>query len=56
VKNPQLGSVALLIFLATRAVAAPIPPAVDAAITTDPARDATHPAAMYQLTIPSHDA
>ncbi len=55
-KNPQLGSVALLIFLATRAVAAPIPPAVDAAITTDPARDAAHPAAMYQLTIPSHDA
>jgi uncharacterized protein len=51
-----LVSVALLAFLAgTRAHAAPLPPPIDAAITTDPARDAAHPAAMYQLTIPSHD-
>jgi uncharacterized protein len=52
----QLVSVASLILLATRAAAAPLPPPVDAAITTDPARDVAHPAAMYQLTIPSHDA
>lgn len=36
--------------------AAPLPAAIDAAITTDPARDPTHPAAMYQLAITSHDA
>jgi acetyl esterase/lipase len=54
VKNPLI--VALLIVLATGASAAPLPTPVDAAITTDPARDAAHPAAMYQLTIPSHDA
>lgn len=52
----RLVSVALLTLLATRVGAAPLPPPVDAAITTDPARDAAHPAAMYQLAIPSHDA
>jgi pimeloyl-ACP methyl ester carboxylesterase len=52
----QLVSVALLALLATAVGAAPLPPPVDAAITTDPARDAAHPAAMYQLAIPSHDA
>src|SRR3569833_1534513 len=36
--------------------AAPLAPAVDAAITTDPARDPVHPAVMYQLAVPSHDA
>jgi pimeloyl-ACP methyl ester carboxylesterase len=65
VKNPygrsleRLVSVALLALLATRVAvvgAAPLPPPVDAAITTDPARDTAHPAAMYQLSIPSHDA
>jgi uncharacterized protein len=48
--------VALLTLAVTRAGAAPLPPPVDAAITTDPARDPAHPAAMYQLAIPSHDA
>ena len=52
-KIPQI---VLLVLLASRAAAAPLPTPVDAAITTDPARDAAHPAAMYQLTIPSHDA
>ena len=55
----RLVSVALLALLATWVAAvdaAPLPPPVDAAITTDPARDAAHPAAMYQLAIPSHDA
>jgi pimeloyl-ACP methyl ester carboxylesterase len=37
-------------------VAAPLEPVVDAAITTDPARDAVHPAAMFQVAIPSHEA
>jgi uncharacterized protein len=54
VKNPLI--VAVLIVLATGASAAPLPTPVDAAITTDPPRDAAHPATMYQLTIPSHDA
>jgi pimeloyl-ACP methyl ester carboxylesterase len=40
----------------TQARAAPLPPAIDAAITTDPPRDAAHPAAMYQLAITSHEA
>jgi uncharacterized protein len=53
VKKPQI---VLLVFLATRAVAAPLPTPVDTAIAADPARDTAHPAAMYQLTIPSHDA
>lgn len=48
-------AVALLAVI-TEAGAAPLPPAIDAAITTDPARDPVHPAAMYQLAIPSHDA
>jgi uncharacterized protein len=49
--------VALLTFLVmTEVCAAPLPPVPDAAITTDPPRDAAHPAAMYQLSIPSHDA
>jgi pimeloyl-ACP methyl ester carboxylesterase len=54
VKNLVLA--ALLALVAAGAVAAPIPPPVDAAITADPARDPAHPAAMYQLAIPSHDA
>jgi uncharacterized protein len=54
VKNPLW--VAMLSVVATGAFAAPLPTPVDAAITTDPPRDASHPAAMYQLTIPSHDA
>jgi pimeloyl-ACP methyl ester carboxylesterase len=41
---------------ATRTPAAPVAPAVDSAITTDLPRDVSHPAAMYQLAIPSHDA
>jgi len=46
----------LAVAVATQAAfAAPPPPVVDAAITTDPARDAAHPATMYQLAIPSHD-
>ncbi len=40
----------------TRGQAAALPPAIDAAITTDPPRDPAHPAAMYQLAIPSHEA
>jgi pimeloyl-ACP methyl ester carboxylesterase len=47
---------ALLTLLAIRVEADPLPPPVDAAITADPARDAAHPAAMYQLAIPSRDA
>jgi uncharacterized protein len=54
VKNPLW--VAMLSVVATGAFADPVPTPVDAAITTDPPRDAAHPAAMYQLTIPSHDA
>jgi uncharacterized protein len=54
VKNPLW--VAMLSVVVTGAFAAPLPTPVDAAITTDPPRDASHPAAMYQLTIPSHDA
>jgi pimeloyl-ACP methyl ester carboxylesterase len=49
-------AIAWLAVSATQAVAAPLPPSIDAAITTDPARDPVHPAAMYQLAIPSHDA
>ena len=45
----------LAVAVATQACAAPLPPVIDAAITTDPARDPAHPAAMYQLSIPSHD-
>ena len=52
----RLALVGLLILAATGAMAGPLPPPVDAAITTDPPRDAAHPAAMYQLAIPSHDA
>jgi pimeloyl-ACP methyl ester carboxylesterase len=52
----KISQIVLLVLLASRAAAAPLPTPVDAAITTDPARDAAHPAAMYQLTIPSHDA
>jgi pimeloyl-ACP methyl ester carboxylesterase len=40
----------------TQAHAGPLPPAIDAAITTDPPRDAAHPAGMYQLAIESHEA
>ena len=53
-KNPLW--VAMLGVLATGGFAAPLPTPVDSAITTDPPRDATHPAALYQLTIPSHNA
>jgi pimeloyl-ACP methyl ester carboxylesterase len=55
----RLVSVAALALVATRVAAlgaTPLPPPVDAAITTDLARDAAHPATMYQLAIPSHDA
>jgi pimeloyl-ACP methyl ester carboxylesterase len=45
-----------LLALVSRALADPISTGPDAAITTDPARDAAHPARMYQLSIPSHDA
>jgi uncharacterized protein len=47
---------ALLTLVVTSASAAPLPPSVDAAITTDPARDTAHPATMYQLAISSHEA
>lgn len=50
-----VSAAALTVALATQVGAAPLAPAVDAAITTDPARDPAHPAAMYQLSIPSHD-
>jgi uncharacterized protein len=49
-------AIACVAVSATQAFAAPLPPSIDAAITTDPARDPVHPAAMYQLAIPSHDA
>lgn len=48
--------IVLLLALVSRTQAEPVPAAVDAAITSDPARDAAHPARMYQLAIPSHDA
>jgi uncharacterized protein len=51
----HLSIAALAVALATQVCAASLPPAVDAAITTDPARDPAHPAAMYQVAIPSHD-
>ncbi len=54
-RPPRIVAVALLAVI-TQAGAAPLPPPIDAAITTDPARDPVHPAAMYQLAIPSHDA
>ena len=38
------------------ASAVPLEPVVDAAITSDPTRDAVHPAAMLQLAIPSREA
>jgi uncharacterized protein len=46
----------LAVMMLAQARAAPPPPGPDAAITTDPPRDAAHPATMYQLAIPSHDA
>jgi uncharacterized protein len=46
----------LAVVVATQACAAPLPPAIDPAITSDPPRDPAHPAAMYQLAIPSHGA
>ncbi len=50
-------SAALLTFhVMTEVCAAPLPPVLDAAITADPPRDPAHPAAMYQLSIPSHEA
>jgi len=56
VNNASFVSVAsLAVALATQACAAPLPPVIDAAITTDPARDAAHPASMSQLAIPIHD-
>jgi pimeloyl-ACP methyl ester carboxylesterase len=42
--------------LLTQARGASLPPEVDPAITTDPPRDPAHPAAMYQLAIPTHEA
>ena len=46
----------LAAFLSTRATAAAAEPGIDPAITTDPARDAVHPAAMFQVAIPSHES
>jgi len=54
VNSASLVSVASLALVAATQVWA-APPAVDPAITSDPARDPAHPAAMYQLAIPSHD-
>ncbi|HVW68468.1 MAG TPA: alpha/beta fold hydrolase [Steroidobacteraceae bacterium] len=51
-----LAAMASLLVATACAAAADLPPAVDAAITTDPVRDPAHPAAMYQLAIPSHDS
>ncbi|MGH8323375.1 MAG: alpha/beta hydrolase family protein, partial [Steroidobacteraceae bacterium] len=48
--------VLLTLVVGTQARAASLPPPRDAALTTDPARDPAHPAAMYQLAIRSHDA
>jgi len=45
----------LALAVAIQASAAELPPVMDPAITSDPARDAAHPARMYQLTIPVHD-
>jgi pimeloyl-ACP methyl ester carboxylesterase len=42
--------------LPAQARGAPAPPDIDPAITTDPPRDPAHPASMYQLSIPSHEA
>jgi pimeloyl-ACP methyl ester carboxylesterase len=52
----RVGFVLLLLALVGRALADAAPAGPDAAITTDPARDPAHPARMYQLSIPSHDA
>ena len=45
----------LALAVAIQAGAAELPPPIDPAITSDPARDAAHPARMYQLTIPIHE-
>jgi uncharacterized protein len=55
VNSASYVSIAALFALATQVCAAPLPPAIDPAISSDPARDPAHPAAMYQLAIPSHD-
>lgn len=57
VRSAEVFAAVLFLTLAAMSVhaAAPLPATVDAAITTDPARDPTHPATMYQLEIPSHD-
>ena len=54
--NGRCSLALLAIVVVTQACADPLPPEVNAAITTDPARDPAHPAAMYQLAIPSHGA
>jgi uncharacterized protein len=47
----------LAVAVAGQVRAAPLPPPpLDAAITSDPARDPAHPAGMVQMTIPIHDA
>jgi pimeloyl-ACP methyl ester carboxylesterase len=51
-----VAALGLAALVSVRATAAPLEPGVDAAITTDPARDAVHPAAMFQLAIPSHES
>jgi uncharacterized protein len=50
-----ISAASLALIVATPVWGAPLPPAVDAAITSDPARDPLHPATMNQLSIPSHD-
>ena len=52
----RVGAWWLAALLSMRASAASLEPVVDAAITTDPARDAVHPAAMFQVAIPSHES
>lgn len=52
----MLASLLWLVGATACAAAADSSPPVDAAITTDPVRDAAHPATLYQLAIPSRDA
>jgi pimeloyl-ACP methyl ester carboxylesterase len=52
----KIAAAVLICLLVTQAHAAPLTPALDAAITTDPPRDGAHPASMYQLAIPIHAA
>ena len=52
----KIAAAVLIGLLVTQARAAPLSPALDAAITTDPPRDPARPAAMSQLAIPIHEA